>query len=134
MGYETYYMNYGAMIIEPDANDAMKATISYGILDFDMNTYDEISLYSTDLSKTPVELTMEEDGTVTIGSMAIAKGPYMGKPNTLLLSTEAQTAVESKAIMEDGKMYNLNGVETDKAEGIVIMKVGGKSVKVLMNK
>ena len=134
MGYETYYMNYGAMIIEPDANDAMKATISYGILDFDMNTYDEISLYSTDLSKTPVELTMEEDGTVTIGSMAIAKGPYMGKPNTLLLSTEAQTAVESKAIREDGKMYNLNGVETDKAEGIVIMKVGGKSVKVLMNK
>ncbi len=134
MGYETYYMNYGAMIIEPDANDAMKATISYGILNFDMNTYDEISLYSTDLSKTPVELTMEEDGTVTIGSMAIAKGPYMGKPNTLLLSTEAQTAVETKAIMEEGKMYNLNGVETDKAEGIVIMKVGGKSVKVLMNK
>lgn len=131
MGYETYYMNYGGMEIIPDENDVLKATITYGILDYDVTTNEETSLYSTDLSKTPIELVMEEDGTVTIGGLTIAKGPYYGTPTTILLSTEAQTTIKASAIMEDGRMYNIMGVETDRARGIMIENIDGKFVKVL---
>lgn len=131
LGFDTYSMNYGAMVIEPDENDVMKATMSYGILDYDFMTNEETSLYSTDLSKTPVELTLEKDGTVTVGGMAIAKGPYFGTPTEILLSTDSDTGVKAFETGSDVRMFNLNGMETGRADGIVIMKMNGRTVKVL---
>ncbi|MCQ2126569.1 MAG: hypothetical protein MJZ06_03910 [Bacteroidaceae bacterium] len=135
MGYDTYTFNQGMMEIVPDANDLHKATMTYGILDFDGPTMQETSIYNIDESRQSViELTIDDNGVITLGDFTIAKGAWNGAIEKIIASTRIPSNVEPKTVEADGKMYNLNGVETDKAEGIVIMKVGGKSVKVLMNK
>ena len=134
MGYDLYSMNYGGLLLKPSADDPHKATMECGTCDFDAETYDEFCIFDLDLKRTTIEVTLNDDGTVTIGDFAIAKGPWGGEPNLLIASTKETSGISTVSMdaEDDAPMFNTQGVRVaDDYKGIVIKHIGGKTVKVL---
>ena len=134
MGYDLYSMNYGGLLLKPSADDPHKATMECGTCDFDAETYDEFCIFDLDLKRTTIEVTLNDDGTVTIGDFAIAKGPWGGEPNLLIASTKETSGISTVSMdaEDDAPKFNTQGVRVaDDYKGIVIKHIGGKTVKVL---
>lgn len=133
LGYDLYSMNYGGLLLTPDANDPHKAILECGIADFDSETMEAISLFDKDLKESGIEVTLNDDGTVSVGDFIIAKGPWNGAPTSVIASTVAETAISSLSIDKaEGKMFNLSGVQVKGLQrGVVIKNIGGKMVKVI---
>lgn len=134
MGYDLYSMNYGGLLLKPSADDPHKATMECGTCDFDAETYDEFCIFDLDLKRTTIEVTLNDDGTVTIGDFAIAKGPWGGEPNLLIASTKETSGISTVSMdaEDDAPMFNTQGVRVaDDYKGIVIKHIGGKTVKML---
>lgn len=134
LGYDVYTMNYGGFELKPDATDPHKATIdlTYNILDYDVSTNNATTLNDIALGTTPLEATLNDDGTVTLGDFAIAAGPWGSAPSFVIASTQESTlGIDGVKTSEvEGKTYNLQGVEVKGLQrGIVIQNVGGKFVK-----
>ena len=135
LGYDLYSMNYGGLLLTISKDNPHKATMDCGIADFDATTYESIEFYDTNLKRTPIELTLNDDGTVTIGDFAIAKGPWGSDPTTLIASTKEDTGISTLGMDADDSestLTNLGGLRvTDDYKGIVIKRIGGKAVKML---
>ena len=134
MGYDLYSMNYGGLLLKPSADDPHKATMECGTCDFDAETYDEFCIFDLDLKRTTIEVTLNDDGTVTIGDFAIAKGPWGGEPNLLIASTKETSGISTVSMdaEDDAPKFNTQGVRVaDDYKGIVIKHIGGKTVKML---
>lgn len=133
LGYDLYTMNYGGLPLVPDANDPHKATIQCGTADFDAETMESIDLYDKDLKSTTIEVTLNDDGTVTVGDFAIAKGPWGAAPTTIIAATSAATGVSAvKSNAAATAEFNLTGAKVNAAQkGITIKNVNGKYIKVL---
>ena len=134
LGYDVYTMNYGGFELKPDATDPHKATIdlTYNILDYDVSTNNATTLNDIALGTTPLEATLNDDGTVTLGDFAIAAGPWGSAPSFVIASTQESTlGIDGVKTSEvEGKTYNLQGVEVKGLQrGFVIQNVGGKFVK-----
>ena len=136
LGYDLYSMNHGGLELKPDANDPHKATMECGTVDFDATTMEEFAIYDATLGKTVIEFTLNDDGTVTVGDFAIAKGPWGAAPTTVVASTQASTSikgVETDKQVANKAIYNLSGQKVgNDYKGIVIKNVGGKMVKTLV--
>lgn len=133
IGYDLYTMNYGGLLLVPDANDPHKATLQCGTADFDSATMESIDLYDKDLKSTTIEVTLNDDGTVTVGDFAIAKGPWGAAPTTVIAATSAATGVSAvKSTASATAEFNLTGSKVNGAQkGITIKNVNGKYIKVL---
>ena len=134
MGYDLYSMNYGGLLLKPSADNPHKATMECGTCDFDAETYDEFCIFDLNLKRTTIEVTLNDDGTVTIGDFAIAKGPWGGEPNLLIASTKETSGISTVSMdaEDDAPKFNTQGVRVaDDYKGIVIKHIGGKTVKVL---
>lgn len=133
LGYDLYTMNYGGLLLVPDANDPHKATLECGTADFDAETMESVDLYDKDLKSTTIEVTLNDDGTVTIGDFAIAKGPWGSAPTTVIAATSAATGIATvKSSATIGAEFNLSGAKVNGAQkGITIKSVNGKYIKVL---
>ncbi len=133
LGYDLYSMNWGGLPLVPDANDPHKATLKCGTADFDSETMESVDLFDKDLKSTTIDVTLNDDGTVTVGNFAIAKGPWGSAPTTVIAATSAATgiaAVKSNATI--GAEFNLSGAKVNGAQkGITIKNVNGKYIKVL---
>lgn len=134
-GYDVFTTNQGGIELKPDKIDPHKAIIvleaAYNLLDFNVETFNAIALYDTDMNTTSIEATLNDDGTVTLGDFSIAEGPWGGEPTNLLASTKIPASINDVKTSEaEGKTYNLQGVEVKgQQRGIVIQNVGGKFVK-----
>ena len=133
LGYDLYSMNYGGLLLVPDANDPHKATLQCGTADFDAETMESIDLYDKDIKSTTIEVTLNDDGTVTVGDFAIAKGPWGAAPTTIIAATSAATGVSAvKSNAAATAEFNLTGSKANAAQkGITIKNVNGKYIKVL---
>lgn len=133
MGYDLYSMNYGGLLLSISKDDVHKATMDCGTADFDATTMEATDIYDGDLGKNGVEMTLNEDGTVTIGDFSIAKGPWGAAPTTIIASTKTDASISAlNADDNESTMMNLNGLRvTDGYKGIVIKNIGGKAVKLL---
>lgn len=134
LGYDVYAMNYGGIELKPDAADPHNATLDLtsNILDYDVNTNNATTLNDVALGTAPVEVILNDDGTVTFGDFAIAAGPWGSAPSFVIASTQESTlGIDGVKTSEvEGKTYNLQGVEVKGLQrGIVIQNVGGKFVK-----
>lgn len=131
LGYDLYTANYGGLELIPDENDPHKATLKCGFAEYDMITGYKW-LYDGDLKKTSIDVTLNDDGTVTVNSdfsIIQAGNPF----NVLIATTSAKTGIEEvKAVSEDDRMFDINGREVNgDYKGIVIRNIGGKFVKTL---
>lgn len=79
-------------------------------------------------------MTLNDDGTVTIGDFSIAKGPWGAAPTTVLASTKEGTGIAATHMEanDDATLTNLQGIRVANSyKGIVIKHIGGKAVKML---
>ena len=129
--YETGDINYGGIGLVIDENDPHKATLDlmYNYLAFDGSTM--VGTCIEGIDGNPVTLTLNDDGTVTIGDFQITKGAW-GSESVIIAATVIPAGVISINATElEGKTYDLMGREvTGEQSGIVIRNVGGKFVKV----
>ncbi len=134
LGYDLYSMNYGGLLLTIDPTDDHKATMECGTADFDPETMQETVIMDANgqVNKATISLTMNEDGTVSVGDFQIGVGPYFG-PYTAVASTVTVDAIKGIESEQDGaELYTISGVKTTaNQKGIVLMKKGGKVVKVL---
>ena len=134
LGYDLYSMNYGGLLLNVSKDNVHKATMDCGTADFDGATMEATDLYDGDLGKSGIEMTLNDDGTVTIGDFSIAKGPWGAAPTTVLASTKEGTGIDDihMEANDDATLTNLQGIRVANSyKGIVIKHIGGKAVKML---
>ncbi len=154
LGYDTYTMNQGGLEFKPDAEDPSKGVIvtesmyqyldiNYMSEDFQQIQYLVLRDVNGALGEIPV--TFDADGTLTIKECSILTS-WTGKnetdgfvtyysPIVAEKSNGEETAIkciEAPAAEGAAEYYNLSGMKTNaNQKGIVLMKKGGKVVKVL---
>lgn len=135
MGYDLYTMNYGGLLLTPDAKDPHKAIMECGTIDFISESMEDVVIYDKNLGMSGIEFTLNDDGTVTVGDFVIAKGPWGAAPTTILAATSAQSITGISNITtatSKNMMFNLAGQKVNTLQrGITIKNVGGKFVKVI---
>lgn len=130
--YDTGDINNGGIGLIIDPNEPHKATLDlmYNYLAFDGATMEGTCIEGIDGN--PVELTLNEDGTVTVGDFQITKGAWGGE-SKVIASTVDQTGIISVNTTEyEGRTFDLMGREVSgEQSGIVIKEIGGRFVKYL---
>lgn len=153
MGYDTYTMNYGGLEFRPDPEDPKKGAIvtedMYQFLDIvsmsdDFKQIQYLVLRDVNGALGEIPVTFDEDGNMTIKDCSIFSS-WEGKDEAdafvayyspiVAEKQKDATAIECiKAPATEGAIeyFNLNGMKTTaNQKGIVLMKKGGKVVKVL---
>ena len=154
LGYDTYTMNQGGLEFKPDAEDPNKGVIvtesTYQYLDInymsdDFSQIQYLVLRDVNGALGEIPVTFDADGNMTIKECSILTS-WSGKneadgfvtyysPIVAEKTNGEETAIQCiKAPAAEGstEYYSLSGMKTNaNHKGIVLMKKGGKVVKVL---